>query len=54
MLIGVIAFSFASGSLASILQDYDSQNAMFKEKLAILNKLYHEYGISQELYSRLK
>jgi len=27
MILGVIAFSFASGSLASIIQNYDSHNA---------------------------
>jgi voltage-gated potassium channel Kch len=31
MLTGVIAFSFASGSLASLLQSYDIQNAKYKE-----------------------
>ena len=33
MLIGVVTFSFASGSLASILQNYDVKNAAFQEKL---------------------
>ena len=33
MLTGVIAFSFASGSLASLLQSYDIQNAKYKEQL---------------------
>jgi hypothetical protein len=27
MMIGVVAFSFATGSLASILQNYDTQSA---------------------------
>ena len=39
MIIGVISFSFASGSLASIIQNYDSQNAMFQERVQILNRI---------------
>ena len=33
MVFGVIAFSFANGSLASIMQNYDSSNAVYMEKL---------------------
>ena len=40
MLAGVIAFSFASGALASILQSYDIQNAKYKEQLSVLNKIF--------------
>jgi len=54
MVIGVIAFSFATGSLASILQNYDIQNAKLSEKMIILNKLRKEYFLPLELYSRLK
>ena len=31
MLVGVLAFSFASGSLASTLQNLDTERAQFKE-----------------------
>ena len=54
MLIGVIAFSFASGSLASILQQYDHSNAKHKEQLLILNKLFKDYKLPLSLYSSLK
>jgi len=54
MLIGVICFSFASGSLSSILQNYDNQNANYKEKLSVLNRIYNEHHIPLEFYSRLK
>ena len=37
MLIGVISFSYANGSLSSILTTYDVQNAHLTEKLNILN-----------------
>lgn len=54
MIIGVIAFSFASGSLASILQHYDNSNAKHKEQLSILNKLFKDYKLPLSLYSSLK
>jgi len=54
MIIGVISFSFASGSLASILQNYDSQNAKFQEKIIVLNRIYKDYFLPLDLYQRLK
>lgn len=54
MIIGVIAFSFATGSLASILQNYDVQNAKFQEKVLILNRIYKNYFLPLDLYQRLK
>lgn len=39
MLFGVIAFSFSTGSLASILQNYDTTKAQVQEKLEILNRI---------------
>ena len=54
MIIGVVAFSFASGSLASILQNYDSSNAKYEEKLQMLNNVYKKYNLPNDLYSRLK
>ena len=43
MIVGVFAFSFANGSLASIMSNYDQSNACYLEKLEILNKIYKEY-----------
>jgi hypothetical protein len=37
MLIGVISFSYANGSLSSILTTYDVNNAALEERLEILN-----------------
>jgi len=54
MIIGVVAFSFATGSLASILQNYDVQNAKFAEKVLILNRIYKNYYLPLDLYQRLK
>ena len=54
MIIGVISFSFASGSLASILQNVDSQTAAFEHKVEILNRIQKEYYLPLDLYTRLK
>lgn len=39
MIIGVFSFSFANGSLASIIQNYDHANASYQDKLTMLNKI---------------
>jgi hypothetical protein len=54
MIIGVISFSFATGSLASILANYDVQNAKFQEKVLVLNRIYKNYFLPLDLYQRLK
>lgn len=54
MIIGVISFSFASGSLASILQNSDAQDAQFQSKVYTLNRIYKEYFLPLDLYARLK
>lgn len=43
MIIGVFAFSFANGSLASIIQNYDHANAAYQDKLTMLNKIQKDY-----------
>jgi len=50
MVAGVIAFSFASGSLASIIQNYDSQNAKLAGQVDTLNKIYNDYNLPIDLY----
>lgn len=54
MLIGVISFSFATGSLSSILSNYDASQAKLKEKIATLNEIKRLYGISPDLYDELR
>ena len=54
MLIGVISFSIANGTLASIIQNYDLTNAQYQEKLVVLNRIYKEYCLPLDLYVRLK
>ena len=53
MITGVIAFSFATGALSSIISSYDSTEAKLKEKLATLNDISAEYRLDDDLYNRL-
>jgi hypothetical protein len=48
--IGVIFFSFASGSLTTIIANYDQTNAQNSEKINLLNKILKEYHITPKLY----
>ena len=54
MLIGVIAFGFANGSLASIMTNYDNKSGSYQEKINILNKAYEVYEMKPELYREIK
>lgn len=54
MIIGVVSFSFANGSLASILSNYDVHNAALQDKIAILNKVYKDYRLPLNLYVQCK
>lgn len=45
MIIGVVSFSFATGSLSSIMSNLDSKEAILKEKIAALNDIQSEYPI---------
>lgn len=54
MIIGVVSFSFATGSLSSILQNYDQANAKLQEKISILNRIYKDYRLPLDFYERLR
>lgn len=54
MLLGVISFSFATGSFSSILQSYDQQNAKLQQKISILNRIHQEHFLPLDLFTRLK
>ena len=54
MLVGVISFSFANGSLASILTSYDNENAILQEKLTTLDKINKTYYLPNNLYIQCK
>jgi hypothetical protein len=53
MITGVISFSFATGALSSIIQNYDSSEAKLKEKIGTLNDIKSDYKIDDELYNKL-
>lgn len=44
-LIGVLSYSFVSGSLTSIIFNYDKINDVNKEKMVVLNRLFQENDI---------
>ena len=39
MIVGVISFSFATGSLSSIMSSYDAANAKLSERIEVLNRI---------------
>lgn len=53
ILIGVIAFSFAIGSLMSVLENLDSSAARLKEKHFELNSIKRKYKVPATLYNKL-
>ena len=54
MLIGVISFSFATGTLSSILSNLDNTNQKLRGKLALLLDIKEEYHLPQALYDDLR
>jgi len=50
MILGVISFSFGTGSLSSILQNYDQANAKLQERISVLNRIYKDYCLPLDLY----
>ena len=53
MIIGVISFSFAQGSIASILATHDAMNGEYNDKMKILNEANKDYNLPRELYISL-
>ena len=54
LIIGVVGFSFAIGSLSSVLSSLDAKAAKLKEKLSMLEDIRKEYKIPYDLYRRLR
>ena len=40
MIVGVLSFTFGTGSISSIMSNYDANNVKLLEKISILNKIY--------------
>lgn len=53
IIVGVITFSFAIGSLMSVLENLDSSEAKLKQKHFELNSIQKKYKIPSELYYRI-
>ncbi len=51
---GVCTYSFAVGSLSSVLTTLDTKDAKLKKKLSVLEGLRSEYELSHEIYAKLK
>lgn len=54
MFIGVFLYSFAIGSLSSLLSRLDIKNYKFNHLMQILNRLKKEYNINQTLILKIK
>jgi voltage-gated potassium channel Kch len=54
LITGVVGFSFAIGSLSSVISSLDSKAAKLKEKLSTLEDIRNEYKIPYDLYRRLR
>lgn len=54
MICGVIAFSYAAGSLSSILSNIDDNAAELKERIAMLDAIRDKYNIGPALYEELR
>lgn len=54
MMVGVIAFSFASGALANYIEKTDEQNERYAGKMEMLDKLYKEFLFPITLYAEIR
>ncbi len=54
LIIGVVGFSFAIGSLSSVLSSLDAKAGKLAEKMETLNNIKEDYRIPYELYRRLR
>jgi hypothetical protein len=52
--LGVLSFSSASGSLASIISNLDSKNALLKYKLEIIEGIRKDFKLPKKLYIKVK
>lgn len=49
-LIGVLSYSFASGSLTNIIANYDTYNDVNRDKINMLNRINKDKNLPQDLY----
>jgi hypothetical protein len=53
MFIGVFLFSFATGSITSIISSRDQDEAELKKKMLMLDTIYLKYHIDPALYTKI-
>jgi voltage-gated potassium channel Kch len=53
MLIGVIAFSMASGALTNYISDQEAKQAALSEKMGTLEKIQESHALPRDLYLKL-
>ncbi|TNV85871.1 hypothetical protein FGO68_gene14280 [Halteria grandinella] len=53
MIIGIVTFSYMTGSLSSIIQSIDSNEAHIQEKITVLNNLAQDYDLDVGLFRKL-
>jgi hypothetical protein len=54
MLIGVTAFSFATGSLSSLMNNLDYIQAKIKQQIEFLDQIKRDYNIGPALYEEVR
>lgn len=54
MILGVVTFTFATGTLSSIIANYDSTNAKLEEKTDFLEKIRSDFKMPFDLYVSVK
>ena len=54
LIIGVIVFSFATGSLLSVVSSLDAKAGKLAQKMEILEDIKGEYRITYDLYRKLR
>ena len=53
MLVGVLSFSFSTGTLSAIIQSIDERDSQLKEKIATLNEIKSHYSVDRTLFNKL-
>jgi hypothetical protein len=54
MSIGVLMYSFAIGSLTSIVASIDAKNSKVNERLQTLNSIRYDFKISNDIYEKVR
>lgn len=53
MVIGVVTFSFVSGTMTNIISSFDNGESFMQEKIAMLNSITTKYSIDTELFGKV-